>query len=317
MRPMDAFTRGRGRKRRRIQRGGMGLFWMVGIVLLAVSCARPGSETPSPTAPVAPTASVTVIAPRPTATPADDSPSACPKDPSQWRLVEISTVRDPYGVPLYRIDPLCVYEGFWRDVALHEFLAPDRPTVSKEKWVDIPWYWESGESTPQKPFKPITAVADKGFAYYDREWRRIDRIYTPYTTLRTGDPDFPMVIYLYDDRPGAVYYVQWEQGKIAYARPYSLKDGTVLRKIDIWFYDVQALHWFPVASKVGIIYPCGLSSERMDGSKLWEALGVKGFRRSELGEAFGLQEIFPERLDPKALELRQDSRSIPPCERGR
>ncbi|HXF70358.1 MAG TPA: hypothetical protein VNK89_11190 [Thermoflexus sp.] len=295
----------------------MGLFWMVGIVLLAVSCARPGSETPSPTA------SVTVIAPRPTAPPADDSPSACPKDPSQWRLVEISTVRDPYGVPLYRIDPPCVYEGFWRDVALHEFLAPDRPTVSKEKWVDIPWYWELTTPVPKKPFRPYAPGVDNGGStLYDQNWQRIDLIFTPYTVLRTEDPDFPMVIYLYEDFPGAAYFVRRDQGKIDYAQRVLLEGGTVLRHISLLFYDAHAGHWFfgsyrPKTQKPTVYYPCGWSVETMDGSKLWEALGVKGSRHSELAQAFSLQEIFPDRLDPKALELQQDARSISPCEKGR
>lgn len=50
------------------------------------------------------------------------------------------------------------------------------------------------------------------------------------------------------------------------------------------------------------VYPCGRGAETVDGSKLWEALGVKGFRRSELGKAFGLQEIFPEHPDPETIK---------------
>lgn len=318
MHTMSAFSQGRRSKRRWVWSAA------VGLVLLTVGCARPGPEPPSPTAPATPTASgptptapATATVLQATATPAGASSSACPKDPNQWRLVEITSVRDPYGVPLYRIDPPCVYDSFWHDVTLHEFRAPDRPVVSKEKWVDIPWYWEPGAPIPQKPFKPFTPKVGKGFALYNRDWRWIDPIYTPYTTLRTGDPDFPMVIYLYEDYAGVAYYVQWDQGKIAYARPYSLVDGNILRAVMPWFYDVRMMRWFPVALRTEIVYPCFLRSERRDGSKLWEALGVKGFRRSELAQAFGLQEIFPERLDPKALKLRQDSRSIPPCEKGR
>ncbi|WP_376792521.1 hypothetical protein [Thermoflexus sp.] len=94
MRLMDVFAR--GLKRRRMRRGGLGFFRMVGVALLAVRCARPGSGAQPPTVPA------TATVPQPTATSADTSPAACPKDPSQWRLVKISTFRDPHGVPLYR-----------------------------------------------------------------------------------------------------------------------------------------------------------------------------------------------------------------------
>ncbi len=109
-------------------------------------------------------------------------------------------------------DPPCVYAGFWHDVAPHEFLAPDRPTVSKEKWGDIPWYWEPTTPVPKKSLKPFTS--ERSGILDDRDWQRIGIIYTPYTTSRTGDPDFPIVIDLDKDRPGAAYYVRWDQGKI-------------------------------------------------------------------------------------------------------
>ncbi len=285
-----------------------------GMLLAGAILARtaPGEPRPAPTLPpptwTAILATGTAMAARPTPTPAP----ACPPNPLLWRLVPVKPFLDPktgkpveLPKPLYRIDPPCVYEGFWRDVAGDLFLArSDRPSV--DKWLqNVPWYWEPGTEITRKPFYP-TAPSKAAAVFYDRQWKRIDGVLTPYTALATGDPDFPVVIYLYWDYPGSAYWVYWRDGKAESAARTLLQGGTVLRLVTAWFYDVRTGRWYRGDLRRSASYPRWVHAVGADGSGLWELLGVKGFRRSELAQTFGYQEFSPNEMDPKAIEVRRD-----------
>ncbi|MFN3928122.1 MAG: hypothetical protein ACK4OK_00600 [Thermoflexus sp.] len=287
---------------------GLIVFFLVGGWWLGRG-APPAEPQPMPTLPpptktaIAATATARVP-PTPTAAP------ACPTDPVLWKFEEVFVGWDPQTAqpirlpkPLYRIHPPCVYEGLWRDVAGKLFLTrSDAPSV--EKWVEAPWYWNPGLEIIQRPFSPAP-VSGMASTVYDREGRRIDEVLTAYTALSTGDPDFPVVFYLYRDFPGAAYFAEWEggrdAGRITKIWPVRLSGGNVLRMVMTYLYDARQGRWFWVYLKKNEVYPRRIHVVDADGSRLWEMLGVRGYRRSELAKAFGIQEFFPERIDWKAF----------------
>ncbi|HXF70625.1 MAG TPA: hypothetical protein VNK89_12560 [Thermoflexus sp.] len=299
-----------------------GLLAAVGLILLFVvggwglgrgaPAAAPQSmpTLPPPTKTAIAATATARVPPTPTAAP------VCPTDPVLWKLEEVSPGWDPQTgkpirlpKPLYRIEPPCVYEGFWRDVAGDLFLTrTDAPSV--KKWVEAPWYWNPGLEIIKRPFSPRPGKRDVVSLLYDREGRRVDDVLTAYTALPTGDPDFPLVLYLYQDAPGAAYLVRWEGGKeagrIATIRPVRLSGGSVLRTVDAFLYDARQRRWYGAYIKKSADYPRILHVVDADGSRLWEMLGVRGYRRSELAKAFGMQEFFPERIDWKAFPMGEE-----------
>ncbi len=280
-----------------------GMFAAAGLLALRA----PRGEGPAPTLPpptkTAIFATVTAQAARPTNTPAP----LCPEDPALWQLVEVKPFLDPktgkpvqLPKPIYRIDPPCVYQSLWRDIARRVFLKdPPAPTVEKEV-ENVPWYWEPGPEISRWPFKP--ARANRAFIFYDRNGRKIDEVFTIYTVLPTGDRDYPVIAYIYRDYPNPAYAIQWEEGRITKGRPVRLSGGTVLRRVGGMFYDARGRHWV-VADYIGGGYPRALHATTADGSGLWEALGVKGTTRSELARAFGMEDFFPETVDLKQIPM--------------
>ncbi|WP_322797893.1 hypothetical protein, partial [Thermoflexus sp.] len=205
--------------------------------------------------------------------------------------------------PIYRIEPACVYEGFWRDLAHILFLTdPPKPTVEK-RVENVPWYWSPDPGFIYRPFRPAWNTS-MDFTFYDREGALIDEVLTIYTAVQTGDPDYPVLIHLYRDSPGAAYVVQWEDGRIIRVRPASLEGGTVLRRVGQFLYDARGRRWVYADIIPGIGgYPRGMHATTADGSALWEILGVRGLKRSELAKAFGMREFFPERINLKEWKL--------------
>ncbi|MDW8065999.1 MAG: hypothetical protein RMK32_10280, partial [Anaerolineae bacterium] len=136
----------------------LGMMLAAGVFALqappAVPQPVPTFAPPTATAIVARIATATASAP-PTNTPAP----LCPEDPRLWRLVEIQPYLDPKTgkpvqrlKPIYRIEPACVYAGFWRDAAHILFLTdPPKPTVEK-RVENVPWYWSPDPGLILRPF---------------------------------------------------------------------------------------------------------------------------------------------------------------------
>ncbi|WP_322799347.1 hypothetical protein [Thermoflexus sp.] len=160
---------------------------------------------------------------------------------------------------------------------------------------NVPWYWKPGPDIVYYPFYPDQQ--DRDFLFYDREGRRIDEVLTPITAVWTGDPDYPVLVYLYRDYPGAAYGIQWTGGRIVSVSPviFSSKEETVVRRVDSFLYDARIKRW--VGGNTRFRYERAIHSVSGDGSWFWEVYGVPGFRRSELAARFGLREFFPERIN--------------------
>jgi len=140
----------------------------------------------------------------PTPSPASPSVSACPEDPQVWALVEIpSPLRDPRtGEPILlpkppqRIEPACVYEGLARDLARSLVPNPDFPAPAvRGKTLSVPWFWAPGMEAPTIRVEVETVGSFE--ASYDAGGRRIEDLFLPYTAVATGDPDYPVLVYVY------------------------------------------------------------------------------------------------------------------------
>ncbi|GBD07777.1 hypothetical protein HRbin22_00003 [Candidatus Thermoflexus japonica] len=279
--------------------------------------ARPAPTLPPPTA-TAVFATATATAVRPTATPAPQ----CPEDPILWKLVEVRPFLDPktqkpvqLPKPIYRIDPPCVYQGLWRDLATALFADYTRADVPPlvDKLVEVPWYWDPGPEITREIIGIYLSWAD--YLFYDREGRKIDEILTIYTALPTGDPDYPVLVYLYRDSPGAAYIVQWGDtpegpfsGRVTEIWPVRLEGGTVLRRVIPVLYHAGVHRWF-LADGKGMLRR--MHVVEADGSGLWEVLGVRGTTRSELGRIFGKKDFFPDRVDLKAYPMEKTATFTP------
>jgi len=279
--------------------------------LMAPPPVRPAPTLPPPTA-TAVFATATAVASQPTATPAP----LCPEDPQLWQLVEIQPFQDPKTgkpvrllKPIYRIEPPCVYQGLWRDLADALFATYTRADVPPkiDKKVEVPWYWDPGPEITRKTIGIYLAWKD--YLFYDRAGRKIDEILTLYTALSTGDPDYPVLVYLYRDYPGAAYGVQWGgategvfSGRIQEIWPVRLEGGTVLRRVTPVLYHAGVRRWFRADGKD---MPRRMHVVEADGSGLWEVLGVQGTTRSELGRAFGKKDFFPDQVDLKAYPMEK------------
>ncbi|WP_322798072.1 hypothetical protein [Thermoflexus sp.] len=287
----------------------LGMMLAAGIFALQAPPAAPQPvptfAPPTATAIVARIATATASAP-PTPTPAP----LCPDDPRLWQLVEMRPFLDPKtGQPIqmlkpyYRIEPLCVYERFWADAA--RILAlNDPPAPSVEKWVEnVPWYWKPGPDIVYREFRPLKM--DRDFLFYDRDGRRIDEVLTAVTAVWTGDPDYPVLVYVYRDSSGAAYRMQWREGRIAHVGPVALpsKEKSVVRRVFAFLYDMRSKHW--VLGDTRYRYERAIHAVPEDGSWMWEIYGVCGFRRSELIERFGLKDFSPERINFEEWKLEE------------
>jgi hypothetical protein len=168
--------------------------------------ARPTSTPPPPASPTATATQAVLKIETPTPTPAPASASVCPEDPRVWQLVPLQVgLRDPKtGKPIQlpkppqRIDPPCVYEGLARDLARSLVPNPDFPAPAvRGKTLSVPWFWAPGMEVPTIR---VEVGTDYFFeASYDAGGRRIEDLFLPYTAVATGDPDYPVLVYVYRD----------------------------------------------------------------------------------------------------------------------
>jgi len=265
--------------------------------------ARPAPTLPPPTA-TAVFAAVTATARAPTPTPAP----ACPEDPRAWALVPLQAgLRDPKtGKPIQlpkppqRIDPPCVYEGLARDLARSLAPNPDLPTpAARGKTLSVPWFWAPGIEVPT-----IQVIVDQGVGYFEADYdaggRRIEELFLPYTAVATGDPDYPVLVYVYRDLPG----VAWALGRrVGSEGPFQwlrirLEGGEVARFVFPVVYEAKTRRWVwiqyatPLPPRDTHAVPAGSAEDvaALFGLPLW--------RRGELLARFGLKDIFPESINP-------------------
>jgi hypothetical protein len=264
--------------------------------------ARPAPTLPPPTA-TAVFAAVTATARAPTPTPAP----ACPEDPRAWALVPLQAgLRDPKtGKPIQlpkppqRIDPPCVYEGLARDLARSLVPNPDFPAPAvRGKTLSVPWFWAPGMEAPT--IRVIVESADYFEARYDTGGKRIETRYVPYTAVATGDPDYPVLTYVYQDDPG----VAWVMGRPGNREePFQwlrirLEGGEVQRVVLPVVYEAKTRRWIWIGylsrlpPRSGHAVPAGSAEDvaALFGLPLW--------RRGELLARFGLKDIFPESVNP-------------------
>ena len=270
--------------------------------------ARPTSTPPPPASPTATATQAVLKIETPTPTPAPASASVCPEDPRVWQLVPLQAgLRDPKtGKPIQlpkppqRIDPPCVYEGLARDLARSLVPNPDFPTPAvRGKTLSVPWFWAPGMEAPT-----IRVIVDQGVGYFEADYdaggRRIEDLFLPYTAVATGDPDYPVLVYVYRDFPG----VAWALGRpVESEEPFQwlrirLEGGEATRSVFPDVYEAKTRRWVwvqyatPLPPRDTHAVPAGSAEDvaALFGLPLW--------RRGELLARFGLKEIFPESVNP-------------------
>ncbi|MFZ8845476.1 hypothetical protein [Thermoflexus sp.] len=274
--------------------------------------ARPTSTPPPPASPTATATQAVLKIETPTPTPAPASASVCPEDPRAWQLVPLQAgLRDPKtGKPIQlpkppqRIDPPCVYEGLARDLARSLVPNPDFPTPAvRGKTLSVPWFWAPGMEAPTIGVEVETVGSFE--ASYDAGGRRIEELFLPYTAVATGDPDYPVLVYVYRDLPG----VAWALGRrVESEEPFQwlrirLEGGEVARFVSPAVYEAKTRRWvwiqyaIPLPPRDTHAVPAG-SAE--DVAKLF---GLPLWRRGELLARFGLKDIFPDAVDPAKARL--------------
>jgi len=268
--------------------------------------ARPTSTPPPPASPRATATQAVLKIETPTPTPAPASASVCPEDPRAWQLVPLQVgLRDPKtGKPIQlpkppqRIDPPCVYEGLARDLARSLVPNPDFPApATRGKTLSVPWFWAPGMEVPTIR---VEVGTDYFFeASYDAGGRRIEELFLPYTAVATGDPDYPVLVYVYLDYPGVAWILSRGAGSdesFQWGRV-RLEGGEAARFVLAAAYEAKTRRWIPVTypslpPRLAHAVPAGSAEDvaALFGLPLW--------RRGELLARFGLKEIFPESVDP-------------------
>jgi hypothetical protein len=146
----------------------------------------------------------------------------------------------------------------------------------------------------------IVGSADYFEARYDTGGKRIETRYVPYTAVATGDPDYPVLAYVYQDDPG----VAWVMGRpVNREGPFQwlrirLEDGEVQRVVLPVVYEAKTRRWIwigyssPLPPRDTHAVPAGSAEDvaALFGLPLW--------RRGELLARFGLKDIFPESVNP-------------------
>ncbi len=301
--------------RRRLRPAAYALLLTLGLVAVvflwaffqsrqALPAERPAPTLPPPTA-TAIFATATAIASRPTATPAP----LCPEDPRVWALVEIRPFLDPktgksvqLPKPPQRIDPPCVYEALARDLARTLVPNPDVPIPSATgRTLSVPWFWAPGTEIIQT--QVIPRQARDFVAFYDARGRKIDDLYLPYTAVATGDPDFPVLVYIYQDEPQLAWGTLHQEGEEDLWVRYEIRGGEVDRTVLVMVYDAKARRWVPG------LYPRDAPRPRSvhavpagSAEDLAGLLGLPLWRRGELLARAGLKDIFPDSVNPAALK---------------
>jgi hypothetical protein len=268
--------------------------------------ARPTSTPPPPASPRATATQAVLKIETPTPTPAPASASVCPEDPRAWQLVPLQVgLRDPKtGKPIQlpkppqRIDPPCVYEGLARDLARSLVPNPDFPAPAvRGKTLSVPWFWAPGIEVPTIR---VEVGTDYFFeASYDAGGRRIEELFLPYTAVATGDPDYPVLAYVYRDYPGVAWILSRGAGSdesFQWGRV-RLEGGEAARFVLAAAYEAKTRRWIPVTypsfpPRLAHAVPAGSAEDvaALFGLPLW--------RRGELLARFGLKEIFPDSVDP-------------------
>jgi hypothetical protein len=269
--------------------------------------ARPTSTPPPPASPTATATQAVLKIETPTPTPAPASASVCPEDPRVWQLVPLQgELRDPKtGKPIQlpkppqRIEPACVYEGLARDLARSLVPNPDFPAPAvRGKTLSVPWFWAPGMEVPT-----IRVIVDQGVdfeAHYDAGGRRIEELFLPYTAVATGDPDYPVLVYVYRDLPGVAWAIGRGEGSeesFQWAR-IRLEGGEAERLVVPIVYEAKNRRWVwvryatPLPPRLIHAVPAGSAEDvaALFGLPLW--------RRGELLARFGLKDIFPDAADP-------------------
>jgi hypothetical protein len=167
--------------------------------------------------------------------------------------------------------------------------------------LSVPWFWAPGMEAPTIRLAPERRnVFEIG---YDAQGKRIDALYLPYTAIATGDPDFPVLVYVYEDRPQAAWTRNRQEGREEdlWVR-IQLQGGEVRRSVAGVVYDAKARRWVRIAYKLPLpprdihAVPAGSAED------LAKLFGLPLWRRSELLTRFGLEEIFPETINPSTVK---------------
>jgi len=268
--------------------------------------ARPTSTPPPPVSPTATATQAVLKIETPTATPAPASASVCPEDPRVWQLVPLQAgLRDPKtGKPIQlpkppqRIDPPCVYEGLARDLARSLVPNPDFPTPAvRGKTLSVPWFWAPGMEAPT--IRVEVDTVDSFEASYDAGGRRIEDLFLPYTAVATGDPDYPVLVYVYWDSPGVAWVLSRGAGSeesFQWLR-IRLEGGEATRFVSPVVYEAKTHRW------VRIVYPFPPPRDTHavpagSAEDVAALFGLPLWRRGELLARFGLKDIFPESINP-------------------
>jgi hypothetical protein len=269
--------------------------------------ARPTSTPPPPASPTATATQAVLKIETPTPTPAPASASVCPEDPRVWQLVPLQGgLRDPKtGKPIQlpkppqRIDPPCVYEGLARDLARSLVPNPDFPAPAvRGKTLSVPWFWAPGMEVPT-----IRVIVDQGVDFeagYNAGGRRIEELFLPYTAVATGDSDYPVLVYVYEDLPGVAWALGREEESeesFLWVR-IRLEGGEAERLVLPVVYEAKTRRWVwiqyatPLPPRLIHAVPAGSAEDvaALFGLPLW--------RRGELLARFGLKDIFPESVNP-------------------
>jgi len=156
--------------------------------------------------------------------------------------------------------PPCVYEGLARDLARSLVPNPDFPAPAvRGKTLSVPWFWAPGMEVPT-----IRVIVDQGVGYFEADYdaggRRIEDLFLPYTAVATGDPDYPVLVYVYRDLPGVV----WALGRREESEePFQwlrlrLEGGEVARFVSPAVYEAKTRRW--VGSSMQLRFLPGIST---------------------------------------------------------
>jgi hypothetical protein len=150
----------------------------------------------------------------------------------------------------------------------------------------------------------IRVIVDQGVGYFEADYnaggRRIEDLFLPYTAVATGDPDYPVLVYVYRDFPGAA----WALGRpVESEEPFQwlrirLEGGEATRFVFPDVYEAKTRRWVwvryatPLPPRDTHAVPAGSAEDvaALFGLPLW--------RRGELLARFGLKDIFPESVNP-------------------
>jgi hypothetical protein len=149
----------------------------------------------------------------------------------------------------------------------------------------------------------IRVIVDQGVDFeadYDAGGRRIEDLFLPYTAVATGDPDYPVLVYVYRDSPGVVWAMGRGEGSeesFQWAR-IRLEGGEAERLVVPIVYEAKTRRWVwvryatPLPPRLIHAVPAGSAEDvaALFGLPLW--------RRGELLARFGLKDIFPESVNP-------------------